>query len=302
MPGDTREDRIDRLKKSRENRKDTSRGGRRLTSEEKRRRHRKRVIQVWVRRILALSVLILLIVGIVLGVRRLFRKEAAPSIYGLPSYVTEDYLQINRYSRPKVPLQAVNAIVIHYTGNPGSSAAGNRNYFNNLAEQDGVANPTYASSNFIVGLEGEVIACVPVDEVAYASNNRNEDSLSIETCHPDETGQFTEATYASLVKLTAYLCDRYGLTSESVIRHYDVSGKACPLYYVEHEDAWQQFRTDVQTAIDALQAEKNAVAVTSETSGAGDTGAAGDDIAESMTEAETTTTNETEVDNAIPMG
>jgi len=43
---------------------------------------------------------------------------------------------------------------------------------------------------------------------------------------------------------------RFQLTTDDVIRHYDVTGKKCPLYYVEHEDAWQQFLTDVNQYID----------------------------------------------------
>ena len=62
---------------------------------------------------------------------------------------------------------------------------------------------------------------------------------------------FEQETYDSVVKLAAWLCARFGLTSEQVIRHYDVTGKLCPLYYVEHEDAWQQFKADVDTAIRA---------------------------------------------------
>ena len=33
---------------------------------------------------------------------------------------------------------------------------------------------------------------------------------------------------------------------KSVIRHYDVTEKLCPLYYVEHEDAWIQMKADIQ--------------------------------------------------------
>ena len=54
----------------------------------------------------------------------------------------------------------------------------------------------------------------------------------------------------SLVAMTAYLMGRFQLTTDDVIRHYDVTGKKCPLYYVEHEDAWQQFLTDVNQYID----------------------------------------------------
>ncbi len=35
---------------------------------------------------------------------------------------------------------------------------------------------------------------------------------------------------------------RFGLTGQDVIRHYDVTGKICPKYFVEHEDAWEQLR------------------------------------------------------------
>ena len=79
---------------------------------------------------------------------------------------------------------------------------------------------------------------------------RNNDTISIECCHPDATGKFNQQTYDSLVELTAYLMGRFQLTTDDVIRHYDVTGKKCPLYYVEHEDAWQQFLTDVNQYID----------------------------------------------------
>ena len=69
-----------------------------------------------------------------------------------------------------------------------------------------------------------------------------EDTLSIECCHVDESGAFTDATYISLVRLTGWLCYRFNLTSEDVIRHYDVTGKNCPKYYVEHPDKWQEFK------------------------------------------------------------
>ena len=83
--------------------------------------------------------------------------------------------------------------------------------------------------------------------------------ISIECCHPDETGQFNTATYDSTVKLTAWLCTRFGLTSDQVIRHYDVTGKDCPKYYVENPDAWIQMKSDIAAQIQtdyALQGNK----------------------------------------------
>ena len=161
----------------------------------------------------------------------------------VPDYVEQDYLTVNPYSRPGEPLEKINGVVIHYVGNPGTTAHANRNYFESLAS--GLEN-AYASSHFIVGLEGEVIQCVPLTEIAYASNTRNGDTVSIEVCHPDETGEFSPVTYQRTVELTAWLCREFRLDpSQDVIRHYDVTGKECPRYYVEHPEAWDDFRADV---------------------------------------------------------
>ena len=174
----------------------------------------------------------------------------------VPDYVEKDYLTVNPYSRPGEALDKIDGVVIHYVGNPGTTAHANRNYFESLSS--GLEN-TYASSHFIVGLDGEVIQCVPLTEVAYASNTRNEDTVSIEVCHPDETGQFSPVTYARTVELTAWLCREFRLDPETdVIRHYDVTGKICPKYYVDNPEAWDDFRADVALEMERQkEAEKN---------------------------------------------
>ena len=154
-------------------------------------------------------------------------------------------LDVNPYSRPGTEIEKINGIVVHYTANPGSTAQENRDYFNGLKD----SHETEASSNFIVRLNGEIIQCVPTWEMAYASNSRNIDTVSIECCHPDESGKFTDETYRSLVQLTAWLCVKFDLTEEQVIRHYDVTGKNCPRYFVENEEAWEEFKTNVGRAI-----------------------------------------------------
>lgn len=156
--------------------------------------------------------------------------------------VQDRLLTPNEYSRPGTPLTNINGIVIHYVGNSGSTGEQNRDYFENL--QTGESD-TYASSHFVIGLDGEIIQCIPLDEISYASNERNSDTISIECCHPDDTGEFTDETYQSLVKLTAWLCEEYSLESDDVIRHYDVTGKNCPKYFVEDEDAWNDFHADL---------------------------------------------------------
>lgn len=159
-----------------------------------------------------------------------------------PDWVTVELLPVNPYSRPGIPLEQVNGIVIHYVGNPGTTAAQNHSYFENLAQ----TGETYASSHFLVGLEGEVIQNVPLDEIAYCSNQRNEDTISIECCHPDDSGAFNQATYDSLVRLTRWLMEAYDLDTDQVIRHYDVTGKICPKSFVENPDEWEQFLKDLE--------------------------------------------------------
>lgn len=151
--------------------------------------------------------------------------------------IQHQFLTVNPYSRSGKTLPRVNGIVIHYTANPGSTAQNNRDYFENLK----ITRTTSVSSHFIIGLEGEIIQCIPLNEVAYASNNRNKDTISIECCHPDESGQFNDATYQSLQKLVRALMDTYHLQSQDVIRHYDITGKICPKYFVDHENQWQEF-------------------------------------------------------------
>ena len=191
-------------------------------------------------------ILLIVILGIGIMQRRYGReRQGHLDVDASQPDIDVQLLDINEYSRPGTESDPITGIVIHYTANPGSTAQQNRDYFNGLKD----SHETSVSSHFVVGLEGEIVQCVPTWEIAYASNERNHDTVSIECCHPDETGKFNDETYKSVVQLTAFLCEKYGLTQENVIRHYDVTGKICPKYFVEHEDAWQTFKADVGAAI-----------------------------------------------------
>lgn len=167
--------------------------------------------------------------------------------------VTEEFLDVNPYSRPGIAL-SVNPeyVVIHYTANPGSTAEQNRNYFENLKD----TGETYASAQFVIGLEGEIIQCVPCNEMAYCSNSLNDRCISIEMCHPDDTGNFNDATYNNCVYLVARLMNYYHLDMDHLIRHYDVTGKNCPKYFVEHEDRWEVFKDFVEQYREKYQNEE----------------------------------------------
>ena len=169
------------------------------------------------------------------------KSELPKKIVKTPPDYDIQYLTVNPYSRPGIPLEKVNGVVVHYTANPSTTAQQNRDYFEGLS----LSGETSVSSHFVIGIEGEVILCIPCDEIAYASNKRNSDTISIECCHPDETGRFSDDTYNSLVHLTAWLCAKFKLTRNSVIRHYDVTGKMCPLYYVDNSGEWDKLKDDI---------------------------------------------------------
>lgn len=161
--------------------------------------------------------------------------------------ILEDYLNINEYSRPGEALGKVKNIFVHYTANPGTTAKQNRNYFEGLAD----SGETSASAHFVIGYDGEIIQCIPLQEIGYAVAEHNYDSVSIECCYVDEDGHFTEETYQSLLHLTSWLMGEYHVSADDVLRHFDASGKMCPKYYVEHEDAWKKFKMDLENYIAA---------------------------------------------------
>lgn len=159
--------------------------------------------------------------------------------------IQQKLLTKNLYSRPGTKIGKIKNIVIHWVGNAGSTAIANRNYFESLKDKK-----IYASSHYIIGLEGEVILCVPEEEVAYHGNSANSYSIGIENCHPDWGGKFNDKTYTSLVKLCADICKRYNLEpNTALIRHYDVTKKDCPHYYVKDTKAWLQLKEDVKKAM-----------------------------------------------------
>lgn len=157
--------------------------------------------------------------------------------------ITDKLLTKNPYSRSGEKQNAIKKVVVHWVGNANTSATANRNYFNNLKD----THTTSASSHYIIGLNGEIIRCIPEKEVAFHSGSysMNRKSIGIENCHPDWNGKFNDKTYNSLVELCADILDRYNLDTSALIRHYDVTGKQCPKYYVKNSSAWKQFKKDV---------------------------------------------------------
>lgn len=158
----------------------------------------------------------------------------------MKNLIEEKFLTVRPDSRSGEKLKELKNIAVHYVGNPNTSAINNWSYFEHQTT-------TAVSAHFIIGLDGEIIQCMPLDEVAWAVGVKegNYTSISIECCHPDETGKFTKETYESLIKLVSWLCNEFNLDRNDVLRHYDYTGKGCPRYFVTNPFEWEEFKEEL---------------------------------------------------------
>lgn len=153
--------------------------------------------------------------------------------------IEEMLLTPSDYTRPQIKIKPTK-IAWHYTGNPNTSAIANRNYFESLKD----SHETKASSHYVIGLDGEILHLIPDDEISYCTNQANDYTISVECCHPDETGKFTEETYHSMLWLGKYLMSKHGIKEN--IRHYDVNGKICPKWFVDNPEEWEKFKEELE--------------------------------------------------------
>ena len=171
----------------------------------------------------------------------------------------DDYLTVNKYSRPGIKLTDVKGIVVHWVGNHSTSASFNRNYF----ELRKKGHYGYGSTQLIIGLEGEIVKCMPLNELAYHVGAKqykegiqeklgkypNAYTIGIECTHIDNDGTMTEKTTIALRNLCFYLCKQHNLTSDDLYLHYDVTGKECHRYYVNNPEKWAEFKNDIMIAM-----------------------------------------------------
>jgi N-acetyl-anhydromuramyl-L-alanine amidase AmpD len=166
--------------------------------------------------------------------------------------INKQLINISNYNRPGTKRKNTIAVACHYIGNPGTSAQNNRDYFESLRtvgpqkEARGEI-ATKASCHFLIGLDGEIIQLIPEDEISWCTNSANSYTISIEACHPNADGVFNQKTYNAYVELCADLCTRWVLDPlhGGLIRHYDVTGKVCPKWFVEAPQEWQKFKEAV---------------------------------------------------------
>ena len=151
--------------------------------------------------------------------------------------ITDSLIPKNKYNRPGTK-STPKRICVHYTGDCGATAEQLSKYWQNVAAGVFKDKPwSWTSAQYIVGLNGEVVRCIPDNEIAYAAANQNADTIHIEVCYKQKSGAFEEISIVALGELVRSLMKKYAIPAGKVVRHYDLTGKLCPAYYVD-ENRW----------------------------------------------------------------
>ncbi|MDH6351947.1 N-acetylmuramoyl-L-alanine amidase [Brevibacillus sp. 1238] len=175
-----------------------------------------------------------------------------------------DMMLTNKTARPGTKI-VPKGLVIHWTANEGkgADAVANRNYFNKPT--------TEASAHYIVD-DRQIIRCLPETEMGYhvgaksykpeavarLSSYPNNATIGIEMC-VNADGDF-KVMYQRTVELAADILKRYGWSVDKLWRHFDITGKNCPAYFVSDDfsrrftgltatQAWSKFKADVEQAL-----------------------------------------------------
>jgi N-acetylmuramoyl-L-alanine amidase len=179
--------------------------------------------------------------------------------------IQRDLLTVNAFSRPGKKLSGVKALVVHWVANAGSTAKQNRNYFESLKNQRlNNASARFASAHFIAGFSGEVVQCIPVEEMAYHVGAKtytpealsrlghypNNCTIGIELCHPTGDGYFTPETELAAAELCALLCLQAKLDpARDIWTHHAITGKYCPKWFVDYPERFDDFKESVAAAL-----------------------------------------------------
>lgn len=143
------------------------------------------------------------------------------------------YIPINPYNRPGKASKPVR-ICVHYTGDVGAGADRLAQFYYNIAAGKFPDKPwNWTSTQYIVGLDGEVIRIVPDNEVSYAASGKNSGTIHIEVCYKQSSGEFEQASKDALRELVLSLMQKYNISADKVVRHYDLTGKLCPYFYID---------------------------------------------------------------------
>lgn len=175
------------------------------------------------------------------------------------SALKNDYINVNKYTRPGSKLASVKGIVIHWTANFGATAKNHKTFFGNGGGS------RYAGAHIFVD-KTEALCIVPLNEVCYHANestcrikklfgrvgnyqgNANVTTIGVEMC-VEKNGTIHKNTIDRTVNVVTELCKKFGLDDGDLYRHYDITGKNCPAPWVTKPSEWAKFKDAVQAKL-----------------------------------------------------
>ena len=149
--------------------------------------------------------------------------------------------------------QPVRYIVMHYTANNGDTAKNNCDYYHRVGGLQ-------ASAHYFVDEHGAMQSVLECDTAWHCGARaywhpecRNANSIGIEMCsrkRADGSYYIKPETVANAAALAREIMQRYGIDTEHVVRHYDVTGKRCPMPWVDDPAQWAAFKAMLTTNTD----------------------------------------------------
>ena len=140
--------------------------------------------------------------------------------------------------------QPVRYIVMHYTANNGDTARNNCDYYHRVGGLQ-------ASAHYFVDEHGAMQSVRECDTAWHCGARaywhpecRNANSIGIEMCsrkRADGSYYILQETVANAAALAKDIMQRYGIDTDHVLRHYDVTGKRCPMPWVDDPAQWAAF-------------------------------------------------------------
>lgn len=140
--------------------------------------------------------------------------------------------------------QPVRYIVMHYTANNGDTAKNNCDYYHRVGGLQ-------ASAHYFVDEHGAMQSVREGDTAWHCGARaywhpecRNANSIGIEMCsrkRADGSYYIKPETVANAAALAREIMQRYGIDTDHVLRHYDVTGKRCPMPWVDDPAQWTAF-------------------------------------------------------------
>jgi N-acetyl-anhydromuramyl-L-alanine amidase AmpD len=141
--------------------------------------------------------------------------------------------------------QPVRYIVMHYTANNGDTAKNNCDYYHRVGGLQ-------ASAHYFCDEYGAMQSVREGDTAWHCGARaywhpecRNANSIGIEMCsrkRADGSYYIKPETVANAAALAREIMQRYGIDTEHVLRHYDVTGKRCPMPWVDDPAQWTAFK------------------------------------------------------------